>query len=447
MNNLDKRAQRVRAGLAITESVSRQLDTSSALSALGRETLTQLGMSVALVAENTLEGSRLLHVMGSLPRSTNVEALFGQRNPLRTCLQTGAAIMISNLDEDDEWRDASLLTSLHAKGVICLPILVENKPVAAMLAVSPEPIPSFTDEDRQVYMQISQQTSLILQNISLLNQTRRRLDEVNLLLDFSRQLSGLNPEAMVSSLLDSARRVIHTAHAGAVLVWNPQNEMLIPRAVSGYADNMSMSLINYRLGEALPGIAFASKAPRRVDEINFPRDYNLSAENLALYRQATGGRLPVSSLLIPILAGTQGLGLLILDNFNTASAFRPEDEVLLLSLAQQVALSLDNIRLVQASQERAGQLQALNNAAASLTSSLQSDQLIKALLDQLSPIVPYDTATLWLREKDRLSVISTRGFPDADQRLGLSISVSDSALFKEMAQTGQPILVNDVRED
>lgn len=56
LHNLDRRTQRVRAGLAITELVSRQLDASSALSALGRETLTQLGMSVAMVAENTPDG-------------------------------------------------------------------------------------------------------------------------------------------------------------------------------------------------------------------------------------------------------------------------------------------------------------------------------------------------------------------------------------------------------
>jgi GAF domain-containing protein/nitrogen-specific signal transduction histidine kinase len=447
LHDLDRRAQRVRAGLAITESVSRQLDASSALSALGRETLTQLGMSVALVAENTPEGPRLLHVLGSLPRSTNVEALFGQRNPLRACLQNGTPILISNLDDDDEWRDASLLTSLRAKGVICLPVVVEGKPVAAMLAVSPEPITSFTEEDYQVYLQISQQTSLILQNISLLNQTRRRLDEVNLLLDFSRKLSGMDIDAIVRSLLESSRRVLPHAHAGAVLLWNPKTETLAPRAVAGYADNASMVLINYRTGEALPGNVFSHKLARRVDEINFVRDYNLSSENLALYRQATGGRLPVSSLLIPILSSEQAIGLLVLDNFNTTSAFRPEDEVLLLSLAQQVALSLDNLRLVQATQERAGQLQALNDAAASLTSSLRSDQLVSSLLDQLSPIIPYDTATLWLRDKDRLAVASARGFTDAEQRLGLSVAVSDSVLFKEMAQTGQPILVRDVRED
>ncbi|MGZ9221858.1 MAG: GAF domain-containing protein, partial [Anaerolineales bacterium] len=59
IQNLDQRGQRVRAGLAITESVSRQLDASSALQALGRETLTQLGMSVAMIAETTAEGPRL----------------------------------------------------------------------------------------------------------------------------------------------------------------------------------------------------------------------------------------------------------------------------------------------------------------------------------------------------------------------------------------------------
>ncbi len=197
----------------------------------------------------------------------------------------------------------------------------------------------------------------------------------------------------------------------------------------------------------MPGTVFINKTARRVDEINFVRDYNLSAENLAIYRQATGGRLPVSSLLVPIITAGQSLGVLVLDNFNATAAFLADDEALLLSLTQQIALSLDNVRLVQTTQERAAQLHALNNAAASLTSSLRSDQLITALLDQLVPILPYDTAALWLREKDRLSVASARGFSDTEQRLGLSVSVQDSALFKEMAQSGQPIFIHDVRED
>ncbi len=447
LHALERRAQRVRAGLAITESVSRQLDASSALLALGRETLTHLGMSVALVAEEGPDGPHLLHVLGTVPRATNVEALFGQRNPLRSVLQSGETLLIANLDENDEWRDTPLLSALRAKGVIGLPIKVEGRVVAAMLAISLEPLPPFTDEDRQVYQQIARQTSVVLQNISLLNETRRRLQEVNLLLDFSRRLSGLNPDEVLKALLESARRVLSAAHAGVVFLWQPQTGQLVPRVVSGYADNQSLLKISYHLGEALPGAVFAERKARRVDEIHFAYDYSLEAEKLLLYRQATGGRLPVSSLLIPIAAGEQPLGLLVLDNFNTPAAFRPEDEALLLSLAQQVALSLENIRLVQAAQERAGQLQALNDAATAMTTRLRSDELIGTLLEHLASILPYDTATLWLRERDRLTVAAASGFPDTEKRLGLSVALSDSALFRQMIESGQPISVGDVRED
>jgi len=448
IHDLDRRAQRVRAGLAITESVSRQLDANSALMALGREVLTQLGMSVALVAEDSPEGPRLLHVLGSVPRATNPETLFGQRNPLRACLQTGEAILAANADEIDEWRNTPLLNGLRAKAFICLPITMEDQTVAAILAVSPEPLPAFTDEDRQVYFQISRQTSVILQNISLLNETRRRLQEVDLLLDFSRQISGLTPNEIVKALLDSARRVIQpSAHAGVVLLWDENSSLLTPRASSGYADNDSLMKINYRAGEALPGMVFNAQISSRIDELNFARDYALSAENLFLFRQATGGRLPVSSLLIPIVSGQQGLGVLILDNFNTPAAFKPEDETLLLSLAQQVALSLENVRLMQATQERAGQLQALNDVATSLTSSLQSDELVTSLLDQLHPVLPFDTATLLLREEDQLRVVTASGFSDSEQRQGLTVAVEDSALFQEMIRTGQPISVADIRGD
>jgi GAF domain-containing protein len=388
IQNLEHRSQRVRAGLAITESVSRQLDASSALQALARETLTQLGMSVALVAEETNEGPRLTQVLGSVPRATNPEALFGQKNPLRGCLQSGKAILVSTLDEDLEWRETPLLTALRAKSLVCLPVKIDSQTVAAMMAITHEPLPSFTDEDYQVYHQIARQTSVILQNISLLNETRRRLQEVNLLLDFSRQLRGLDFERIVESLLENSRKALQSAHAGFVLIWDEHTSQLLPQAVSGYVDDKAMSRITYQSGSSLPGQVFESNQILRVDEVQFARDYNFSAEGQLLYRQATGGRLPVSSMLIPIQSGEERVGVLVLDNFNTPAAFREEDETLLLSLSQQVGLSLQNVRLVRTTQERAKQLEALTAAATNLTSSLKSTELIESLLYQLEPVIP-----------------------------------------------------------
>ena len=447
ISHLNQRAHHIRAGLQLTEAISRQMDSSSALLTLGQQILASFDMSVSILARDTSEGPRIIHTVGTLPRGANPEALFGQRNPLRVSLQTGETILSVNLDEDEIWHDTPFLSALRAKSFICIPVVINNKPVAAVLAIDTEPMAAISVDDHQVYYQISRQISIILQNISLLNETRQRLQEVNLLLDFSRQLSGLNPQEILRSLLDSALRVVTPAHAGVVMMWNRNDELLIPQAAAQYPDDESIMEISYHVGEGLPGRVFAEKHSRMVNEVNFASDYNLSAENLLRYRKATGGRLPVSSLLIPIQTSEQDLGVLVLDNFNTPSAFRPDDEALLSSLTQQVALSLENVRLVETTQERAAQLQALNTVAATLTSSLKRDELVDSLLDGLRSVIRYDTSILWLRKETEMIVAEARGYDDDEERKGLSVAIEDSALLHEMIRTGHAILVGDIRGD
>lgn len=447
VTNLTQRARHIRAGLQLTEAISRQFDSSSALLTLGQQVLTSFDMSVSVVARDTVDGPRIIHVLGNLPAGANPQALFGQRNPLRACLQSGETMLSINLDEDETWHDTPFLTALRAKSFIAIPVVINKKTIAAVLAIDTETMPTMSAEDRQVYFQISRQVSIILQNISLLNETRQRLQEVNLLLDFSRQLSGLNSRQVLESLLQSALRVVTPAHAGVVLQWDEREETLVPVAAMNYVDDESIMGINYHLNEGLPGRVFMEKQPRRVDEVNFATDYNLPAENLLKYRKATGGRLPVSSLLVPILTGAQNMGILVLDNFNAQAAFRQDDEALLLSLTQQVALSLENVRLVQATQERTGQLQALNSVAATLTSSLQRDELVGSLLDRMGMVVPYDTAILWLRTDGKMVVADARGFDDNEERKGLTVDIEDSVLLREMIHSGQALIAGDVRSD
>jgi PAS domain S-box-containing protein len=447
ISHLNQRARHIRASLQLTEAISRQVDSSTALITLGQQVLTSFDMSVAILARDTIEGPRITNILGSLPRGANPEALFGQRNPLRTCLQTGEAILSENLDEDEVWHDTPFLSALHAKSFICMPVVINNKPIAAVLATDTEPIPGLSPEDRKVYFQISKQISIILQNISLLNETRQRLQEVNLLLDFSRRLSGLNPQEILKSLLDSALRVVSPAHAGVVFLWEPHDELLVPSAAANYVDDETIMEIRYHAGEGLPGRVFNERKSLRVDDLNFAADYNLPAENLLKFRKATGGRLPVSSMVLPISTSERQLGILILDNFNASAAFQADDEAILLSLIQQVALSLENVRLVQATQERAGQLQALNAVAATLTSSLQRDELVGSLLERMTAVIPYDTAILWLRQEDKMVVADARGFDDSEERKGLSVEVADSVLLNEMTRTGQAIAADDIRSD
>jgi len=259
-----------------------------------------------------------------------------------------------------------------------------------------------------------------------------------------------------------------------VAIWDDQQSMLVPQAAAGFADNDGVLEVLYEPGEGLPGQVFDQGQAIRLDEVAFAQHYNLSPDNLFRYRNATRGHLPVSSIAVPIMAGAltteddkhspqtdevraTPLGVLVLDNVQMTAAFTGDDLALITSLAQQTALTLENARLYQSSEQRSLQLQALTEVSTTITTNLQPEELISTLLDQLNEILPYDTGTLWLLEKqtaqtrsarkDRMIVRAARGFDDSDERLGLAVDIQDSLLLNEMANTGQPISVADVRAD
>jgi PAS domain S-box-containing protein len=494
IQHLSQQARRINAGLDIAGIVSKQTTRAEVLATLAQETLARMEFDVVLIAEPAGGGLNLAHIQGIVPPDVNPKALLGQRNPLRQCLQTGDLLLVSDLSSEAEWQNAPLLRAMETRSFICMPVRAisqastngsPHNTLAAMLAISHTPVAPFTGDDKQLFSLLARQVAIALQNLDLLHETTRRLHEVNLLLNFSRQLGGLDPSSILQNLVESALNAVTSAEGAMVALWDNRQGLLVPQAASGYADNFELMQVFYQPGEGLPGQVFEQKRPACLDEVDFARHYNLSPENLLRYRNATKGQLPVSSLAVPIIAGTTRqdnpdlfasvdvtdettlrmdearatpLGVLVLDNASLTAAFSDEDLAVITSLAQQTALTLENARLYQASIQRSGQLQSLTDVSTTISSSLQPEDLVATLLVQLQEILPYDTGTLWLRQKgetqrsgpggtDRLIIAAARGFEDSEQRIGLTVEIQDSQLMLEMITTGRPIWVADVRKD
>ena len=407
--SLSQRSRRLNAGLDIVEIVNRQTNQREVWSALCMEILTRMEFDIVLLAEPTPGGLNLIQSLGAIPLAVNPKTLLGQRNPLRHCLQSGETLLVSNLDSSADWQNAPLLRSLEARSFVCLPfqsmIALEHEgdttqAQAALLAISKTPTSSFTAEDQQLFDLLVRQVAIALQNLNLLEDTSRRLREVNLLLDFSQQLGSLDPTKILQSLVDSALHVVPSAQSAMIALWDASQGVLAPHIAWGYARNEGLLRVLYQPGEGLAGQVFEKRQAIRLDEVEFTRHYNLSAGNLMRYRDATGGRLPVSSLAVPITTSSRSeaparrgssrgkenasstnaddarsipLGVLVLDNSQVTAAFTDDDLALITSLAQQTALTLENARLYQASKQRSLQLQSLTGAAANLSAQLEPE--------------------------------------------------------------------------
>lgn len=448
VHTLHRQLERMRSGIEMSALTGRQTDVQGLLRTMAQELLMRFDLQVALIAEQNPAGPQILEMLGKVPHAAHPEALFGQRNPLRNLMDDEKLVLAARLEDVPEWKDNALLNALNARSFIGLPVIGDGR-MFGILAAGNKDLPPFTEEDGHILTQLASQMSIGLQNLQLLNEAQLSLQEVYMLLDFSRKLGSLDKDSILQSLVDGVLQVIPAAEAGWVGLWDEAFQQIIPQAAAGYTDNASMLRIHYQAGAqaALPVKVFEGGLPMRVAEVDFAADYNLPSEDLIHFQRGTGRGVPISSMLIPILRGTHKLGILVIDNFVAGSAFGMDEEALTLSLSQQTALALENADLFRSAEGRAAQLEALTQVAGTLTSSLQPEELIASLLEQLQSVISYDTATLWLRSDRHLHIAAARGFMDSESREEISVLIDDSLLFQEMIRTYQAINVSDVRVD
>lgn len=439
--------ERVNAILGMIDLLSRQPDREALLKTLAKEFVSRLGLDSVLVVEMRRGGPQLLHTVGNIPEKVNLQALLGQRNPATDSINLGTLYLINDLNGSSEWYQSPVIQALNGKGFISLPIIAQAGSPAAIFGLSTSPLDEFGPEDEQLLNMLSAQAASALNTLNLLTDTGRRLKEVYLLLEFSRQLGGIETDRILHLLLESAVEVVAPAQAGMVIMTDSEMNTMSPQAAWGYPDNENLLQLSFLPGEGLLSRVLEQEKAVSIGEFDFAQQYKLSQDDLMRYRSATGERFPISSLAVPIGSGSNFHGILVLDSFEDINAFSMDDQALVGSLCRQVALNLENISLYRAAEERAGQLETLSKISASITATLEYDELVNSLLEALESLVPSDTSTLWLRKGDALSISSAHGFENVPELLGLETSVSDSRLFSEMVSSKQAIYVGDVRQD
>ena len=347
MQQLGEQMIHLQAGQAMVQAASSQTTRSAVLQAVGQELLSFMGFSAVLLAEYRAGGLHLAGVLGELPAGANPAALLGQRNPLLHSVLNRQVLGEADLSGNAEWGSSPLLNALEARSFISLPILYDDQPLAAILAISPRIQPGFSVEDG-VFLGLGRQLGIFFHQIDERLATHQRLREFGLLLDFSRRLVGLDPQGVLDTLLESAFAVVQEAQAGMVAVWDAQDGRLVPQLGRGYPDFASLHKMRINPAETLLGQVFESRQAVCLPEVDFARHYSFQPQNLLLYRDATGGKPPISSLAIPISTGHQSeaMGILVLDHYELPQAFSAEDQALITTLAQQAALTLENTRLL-----------------------------------------------------------------------------------------------------
>jgi len=155
-----------------------------------------------------------------------------------------------------------------------------------------------------------------------------------------------------------------------------------------------------------------------------------------------------SLVTLPLLVGGEVFGALSLGSSRTDS-FREDQLPVLRQVADVLALALENSFLFLAERERRELAKALEEATAALTATLDFDQVLDRILEQVSRVVPNDAANIMLIKGDRARVVRWRGYErfGAEQFVSTVVfRIPEMANLQQMLDSREPLVIPDIAD-
>ncbi len=153
-------------------------------------------------------------------------------------------------------------------------------------------------------------------------------------------------------------------------------------------------------------------------------------------------------LCLPLRIQDRVLGFIGMGVQRKGRLYSLDERRFLSALVDQAAVAVQNALLYRESQERARQQAIINRIGRTLTSTLDLDELLGRLLDDLVNVFAVETASILLVDEETGDLVFevARG-GRSEQVLGRRLPTGVRSIASWVVHTGEPVLVNDVHSD
>ncbi len=262
---------------------------------------------------------------------------------------------------------------------------------------------------------------------------RVKLDYQRLLPEMSERLvTSIVPDQLAALLTEELPQRLQIAWA-TLAVLDPEGEHFVPAGAgdSGPALSVDHPLVEHlhRLRSPLMRLQPPPHLP--ADAQAFLDQYNIE-------------------LSIPLIVGTELVGLYNLGPKLSGNPYSRDELRLLHLLGQQAAVAVENSRLFQAEREQRRLTEALQEAADVVSSTLDLDQVLDRILEQVERVVAGDAFNIMLIEGSNARVVRWRGYERlgvAGQIASFSIPIAKYSTLRNMIRAGKPMVVPDTAAD
>jgi len=336
------------------------------------------------------------------------------------------ALLRSDLTEEQSFTPDGQALAAGLLSDISLPLVFKTRGLG-VLTLSSRKLNAYSDQDLEILYQVAGQLAAAIENARLFGESERRLDEVQALFTVGQSLvTTLNLDKVLGLIVDATLETIPVAHKAVIHFLDETNEVLVPKAVSHHGQGAGSSA-KMRVGEGVAGrVVVKKKAIYVSDTRTDPRFVDSGTDVKSL-------------LVVPMILGETVIGTLSVDS-GEANAFTQDDERLLVMLANQAAIAIENARLYGEA-KRADELAALNRIATAMTSTLDLDRVLTLAMQGINETLRVEAGSLLLLDNAEGQLVPRMTLCGGESVQGEMTLSLEQGVAGWVVQEGKPLLV------
>ncbi len=354
--------------------------------------------------------------------------------------ETGKPLFI---EDYQQWEGrAPAFTDLPVTAIAGVPIQWGEE-LLGVLNISAKKAAAFSRDDTRLLQLFATQAAIAIRNAQLFQERERRITQFAIINEIGRAISAVFEKAELMVTVDQqVSRIFNTTNFYIATYQENRDEWT---TVFRREHGIVQPSTTYKVGAGFTGHIIRDQQPLlfRSCEENLAFKKSLGLEGL--------GELAHSWLGVPLIAADRIVGVMAIQSYDEENLYDEDDLALFTTIAAQVAIAIENQRLLEETRHRAQELEVINEVGRVITAELDVDAVLRQIVDTTKLRFDQYFVGIALLEGSRLVFQDGSTVGNSDVRLtrGQSIGTleSSTSLIAEAARTGKPVLVNDVLDN
>ncbi len=430
---VQRRVQQLASLAQIGQAVTTRLDLEEVL----KTVIDQVMLRLEAEGVSTLLLENPQQLVFAAVNGASADKLRGVRMPANvgiagTVVRTGQAVRLRSAEDREHiYRDIEGVSQYHALDIVAVPLKLGNEVLGVMEAVHSQAY-SFTDDDLRLLESAGSWAAIAIGNARQHQRLQRRLRESEVMAAIGRALNEtLDLDHVLQLIVTSTRQIIPKAGEAVIFLADDARQTLVAVTENGRDERRLDDESDHLLQHPLTARVMTEPVTNIADvrEVDLPW----------VERVMPG----VQSLLVALVhSGDRHFGAIAVQSAQL-HAFDADDERLLAMLSVEAALAIQNARLYQSEHSQRELAEALRDTAAAIIGSIDLDDVLDRLLDNVGRVVPHDAAHIMLAESGVARVVRWRGYDRAasDQLRARRFSVADTPPLRQMAEAHEPLVI------